>query len=1178
MTFLFRVILAWSFAALVAAAAITPLHAAEAAGDDELFSISVDGERVAGTDPPAPSAGKTGTALQEADIQVKYDGLVARPMLNVATANSRRSYETGAEVPFLASNNYPGYIARGEIRIFATGRDAPVDPVAIVTVGRDGKATWVMPPASATAGLDDFVYVLRVYDAKGRYDETRPLTLARQSGMIPENADENSVAPGMGDDNTAFRNIRVDGGAVTVYGRNIPKDVRVTVLGNAIPVDGSGAFVVQRILPPGDHDVDVALKGGQGGSVKFDRAINIPSNEWFYVALADLTVGQRTGSRHIEDVKPGEYDGVYDKGRASFYLKGKIQGKYLLTASGDTGSSSVRNMFQGLDDKDPRSFLNRIDPDDYYPVYGDDSTSVEDAPTRGKFYVRLERGDSHVLWGNFKTDIQGTEFLRNDRALYGGNLVLKSDKMVASGERAGELHGYAAQPGTLPQRDVLRGTGGSAYFLSHQDVTVGSETLYIEIRNPISGLVIQRRQLRYGEDYTIDYVQGVVLLQQPLASSAATGNAVQDGAIGGNYQYLVAAYEFTPVAGNVDGYVYGGRAQQWVGDHVRFGATGAVEKTGSADQNLAGADVQIYKSERTFLEAEVATSEGPGFGFFQSIDGGLTMTDPTVAGESGKRALAYRVLSRADLSEVIPGLKGDLQANYAYKQKGFSTLDEQVTDNEQEWGLKGDLDLTERLSLDLYYAQQNIEDGSFDGKGGAGLTYQLTRNLAVTGGVEHAAMNDPGQNEQGDRTDAALRLEQTISEDMSVYGFGQATLQRNGDIDANNRVGIGGKRALTDTIDAAAEVFYGTGGVGGRVLLEYAPVAAERYYIGYTMNPAQASRDDFFSTMEEDQLGAIVAGVKRGFGERLSVYAEDKYDFLGLNQCITQAYGVTYTPVAEWKFNGAVESGTVWDESPQGLVQTGDGGFQRTAVSLTGAYSPDDKLNASLKGETRWDDVQDGDGQVVAYLVAGRFSDAINADWRFNASLDAVFSEETDSTLEGQFVEGSAGYAYRPVENDRLNAIIKYTYLFDIPGPDQIDSYGASDGPAQRSNIVDADVSYDLTQRLTLGAKYGVRFGDIRQRDENGGWAGDWEFSTAQLAVLRADVHIVKEWDLMVEGRSLWESTAHSANLGAVAAVYRQMGENFDLGVGYNFGRYSDDLGDLTADDQGFFINAIGKL
>ena len=1164
--------LACSLAALLSVMLPVAALGQDASGG-ELFSISVDGERVAGTAPAKDAGQKPGAALSEADIQVKYDGLGAQPMLNVATSDVRRSFAAGETVSFLASNNYPGYITRQEIRVFATGRDAPVDPIAVIKVDGSGKAAWIMPEPRSAEDDGQFVYVLRVYDAKGRFDETKPLTIARQSGVLPEEQAGQAVAPGMGDDNTAFRNIQVDGGAVTVYGRNIPGDVNVTVMGDRIPVDQEGAFVVQRILPPGHHDVDIALRGEDGGSVSFDRAINIPSSEWFYVGLADLTVGQRSGSKHIEAVKPGEFDGVYNKGRAAFYLKGKIKGSWLLTAAGDTGTGSVQNMFKGLDDKDPRAFLSRIDPEDYYPVYGDDSTAVEDAPTRGKFYVRLERGDSHVLWGNFKTDIRGTEFLRNDRALYGGSLVLKTDKMVPSGERAGELHGYAAQPGTLPQRDILRGTGGSAYFLSHQDVTVGSETVYIEVRDPITGLVIERRQLQYGEDYTIDYLQGVVLLQEPLASTVSDGKTVQGGAIGGNYQYLIAAYEFTPVAGEVDGYVYGGRAQQWVNEHLRFGATGAVEKTGGADQTLAGADVQLYKSERTFLEAEVATSEGPGFGFSESIDGGLTITDPYVAGRDGKRAMAYRVLGRMDLAEVAPGLKGDLQANYTYQQKGFSTLDAEITDDQQQWGVKGDLELSERVSLDFYHAQQNLDDGTFDRKSGAGLAFRLSDRDTLKAGVEHAAVNDADENTDGARTDAALRLERVLNEDTSIYGFGQATLQRSGNIDRNDRVGLGGKWALTDKIDATGEVSYGTGGVGGRVLLEYEPAAAERYYIGYTMDPAETYKNDFFSTMEEDDLGAIVAGVRRGFSERLSVYAEDKYDLLGLERSLTQAYGVTYTPWPEWKFGGAIESGMVWDDSPGGVVETGDGGFHRTAVSLTAAYAPDEKFNASLKGETRWDNPEDGDEDVVAYYLAGRLSNAINDDWRFIATVDAVISDKTDTTLEGRYIEASAAYAYRPVANDRLNAMIKYTYLYDVPGPDQVTYDGNEDGTAQRSNIFDADISYDLTPMLTLGGKYGVRFGDIKPED-----ASNWQYSTAQLAVLRADFHVIKQWDVLLEGRSLWESASESANLGAVAAVYRQLGDNFELGVGYNFGTYSDNLADLTADDHGFFVNAIGKF
>ena len=1153
-----------SLAALCLAASLSFAQAGQ--GDDELFSISVDGEQVVGT-PPKDAQDEASPA----DIQVKYDGLGVAPILNVATANSRRSFAVGDEVPFLASSNYPAFIARKEIRIFATGRHAAAAPVAVVKVDGTGRATWVMPPAEDTAGLDEFAYVLRVYDGQGRFDETRPLTLARRSALAVAPDTEPGAAPGYSDDNTAFRNIRVEGGAITVAGRDIPGRARVSVLGETIPVDPQGRFVVQRILPPGEHEVNVALSGGKEGAVTFNRAVNIPSSEWFYVGLADLTLGSNSGSKKIEAVKPGEYDGVYTKGRAAFYLKGKIKGSYLLTAAADTGEDSVENMFTGLDEKDPRSLLRRIDPDDYYAVYGDDSVGIEDAPTSGKFYVRLERGGSRVLWGNFKTDIRGTEFLRNDRGLYGANLVLKSDRMVASGERAGELHAYAAQPGTLPQRDVLRGTGGSAYFLTRRDITVGSETLYIEVRNPVTGTVVNRQQLRFGHDYTIDYLQGMVMLDKPLSSSAADGAVVHDGALGGNDQYLVVAYEFTPAAGDVDGYVYGGRAQQWIGDHLRLGATGAMEKTGDADQTLAGADVQIYKSERTFIEAEVAQSEGPGFGFSESVNGGLTVTDTAPVG-AGQRAMAYRVLSRLDVGEVVPGAKGDLQFSYAYKEQGFATLDEQVAENRTELGLKGDLALSDRLSLNLYGDQLNTGGDTRNRRGGAGLTYELAEQLFLSAGAEHVAVNEPSQNRDGQRMDAALKLERVISEDASVYAFGQVTLDRSSDIGNNDRAGIGGSRALTDTMDASGEVSYGTNGFGGRALLSYEPVAADRYYIGYALDPDSWADKDFLSGGSTEDLGGIIAGVKHGYSERLSVYAETKYDLWDIQPSLTQVYGVSYTPTPVWKLGGAVEAGTVWGDSADDGFQQGD--FQRTAVSLTLAYSPDEKMSAAVKGEVRVDNSDDNSDDLTAYYFAARFNHAINPDWRFVATADAVISDASESTRDGDYVEASIGYAYRPVADDRLNALVKYTYLYDLPGPDQVTFDGSADGPSQRSNIFSLDASYDVTEMLTLGGKYGVRIGEIQQRSGEDGW----ESSSAQIAIIRADLHVVRNWDVLVEGRSLWENTADSAQLGAVAAVYRQISDNFEVGVGYNFGRYSDDLADLTANDQGFFINAVGKL
>ncbi len=50
------------------------------------------------------------------------------------------------------------------------------------------------------------------------------------------------------------------------------------------------------------------------------------------------------------------------------------------------------------------------------------------------------------------------------------------------------LPAFAAQPGTLPQRDEFLGSGGSAYFLKRRDINQGSEQVTVEIRDETTGL------------------------------------------------------------------------------------------------------------------------------------------------------------------------------------------------------------------------------------------------------------------------------------------------------------------------------------------------------------------------------------------------------------------------------------------------------------------------------------------------------------------------------------------------------------------------------------------------------------------------------------------------------------------------------------------------------------------
>src|SRR5207248_785915 len=64
----------------------------------------------------------------------------------------------------------------------------------------------------------------------------------------------------------------------------------------------------------------------------------------------------------------------------------------------------------GYDSMKQRERLFRdIQPDEFYPVYGDSSVRGYDAQSTGKLYVRIDKKRCYLLYGDFTTAAQSTE-------------------------------------------------------------------------------------------------------------------------------------------------------------------------------------------------------------------------------------------------------------------------------------------------------------------------------------------------------------------------------------------------------------------------------------------------------------------------------------------------------------------------------------------------------------------------------------------------------------------------------------------------------------------------------------------------------------------------------------------------------------------------------------------------
>src|SRR5207244_3252903 len=96
----------------------------------------------------------------------------------------------------------------------------------------------------------------------------------------------------------------------------------------------------------------------------------------------------------------------------------------------------------------------------------------------------------------------------------------------------------------------------------------------------------------------------------------------------------------------------------------------------------------------------------------------------------------------------------------------------------------------------------------------------------------------------------------------------------------------------------------------------------------------------------------------------------------------------------------------------------------------------------------------------------------LTAKERWNFGGSGEFGKLRDSNTEAV-----VGYAYRPVRNDRLNALVKYTYFYNVPTTGQVGLQNTAAEFLQKSHIAALDLTYDLTANWSLGGKYAYRLG-----------------------------------------------------------------------------------------------------
>lgn len=1149
-----------------------------------LMRITVDGKPI---DDPGRSSSDvqrcTDVALDDARIQFRFDNLASRPRLGVAahpTAVAVADLGEGpmaAPVRFRMYANYWSFIDRAEVRIFAGGQSLQSAPLAVVGVDDAGNAEWLPTAGQLASAAHELKFVLRAYDANGAFDETdgQPLWLKHEAEPDAPPSGEpaaREVLAAYGESDLALHNIRLGSGTIRVQGSGVPANHSVWVAGRQVPVDPNGSFVAEEILQDGAHTVEVAVLDDAGNGSLYLRDLEFKRNDWFYLGLADLTLAENRANGPVEALQgsnaPRDFDSSVN-GRLAFYANGKFGGDWKLTASADTREGPLEDLFSNFLDKSPESLFRRIDPDNHYPTFGDDGVVEEMAPTLGKFYLKASKGGNYGLWGNFKVGYLGNELAHVDRGLYGANAHYATESTTSFGERRLSLDGFAAEPGTMPSYEELRGTGGSLYYLRHQDILSGSERVRIELRDKDSGLVTGVVNLRPGMDYDLDYLQGRLLLSEPLSSTAADSLLVRSSGLSGDEAYVVVRYEYTPGFDELDAVAVGGQGQYWFNDHVKLGLTASNSDEGDADSSLGAADLTLRMSADSWFKVQGGRSEGMVSGTLQSDDGGYEFLGYDPAAFTDAEADAYRADVSLGLGDFVAGRRERLTLYFQSLDAGYSAPGQATVKDTEHYGGTVSLPLTERLSVaakgDRMVQDRGLESSAVE----LDVGFKVTELWSVSAGVRNDLRKDrsvvvPLTQDEGERTDAVVQVAYDPGMNWSAYGFAQETLSSSGDREDNGRVGAGGSYDVTRRFKIDAEVSSGDLGPGARLGSNFLYSERTNLYLNYSLENERTDNG------LQGRRGNLVSGVKSRLSDSTSVYLEERYQETESLTGLTHATGINLAANERWTLGANADVGTLVDaltgaqtDRKAGGVRLGYG-FETVQFSSAIEYRFDEteQADTGLEDRTTW-------------LFRNTFKFQVTPDWRIVGKLNHSISDSSMGDFhDGGYTEAVVGYAYRPVRNDRLSMLAKYTYFYNVPTTDQVLQQDTAAEFIQKSHVAALDLSFDLTANWSIGGKYAYRLGQVSLDRE------DPQFfdNSAHLVVLRTDLRFLEHWEGMVEARVLDLPDVDQSRSGALVGVYRYLGEHLKIGAGYNFTDFSDDLTDLGYDHQGAFVNVIGTL
>jgi len=412
-------------------------------------------------------------------------------------------------------------------------------------------------------------------------------------------------------------------------------------------------------------------------------------------------------------------------------------------------------------------------------------------------------------------------------------------------------------------------------------------------------------------------------------------------------------------------------------------------------------------------------------------------------------------------------------------------------------------------------------------------------------------------NESGSGSLFGAKAEYLWDSENSLYIKGQKTVDADDSYDENDSVTLGAESRVFDDITLGAA--YTTGDRG----------EATQASANYDVNRDYSTYVTYVDDSYEDQNNVIV-GQRAALTQTLDFYQENQFVTENNGKGRVDSFGFDNEFTEDIDIGIAYQQGEIeYNDDPSNAMA---GLVHRKAVSFNVNSDSDDVL-LKHKVEYRVDETEQASEKVSQWVTTNSYTHHLTDEYtlfgKFNYSRA---KNDTSGELLEKFIESSVGLAYRPIYNDKLNLLSRYTYLVDFDNLNRDVSY--SD---EKSHIIEGEALYQWDANWEIGTKVAYK-AKYQSFDRASGNKFDLN-SEIYLANVSASYRIMKGWDVMGQYHWKIDTQYDEVEDGALLSFNRYISDNFKIGVGYNFSRFDDNLtNDDDYDASGWFVNLIGTL